>query len=75
VLGCTRRGSQAIEPLSHSADGAKGRRLLVCIAAAIDRRTIARGHVALVRDSAIDVDLATLKRSASGAVAGPTGRR
>jgi hypothetical protein len=29
--------------------------------AAIDRRTIARGRVGLVRDSAIDVDLATLK--------------
>jgi hypothetical protein len=35
--------------------------LLVCVAAAIDRRTIARGRVGLVRDSAIDVDLATLK--------------
>jgi hypothetical protein len=35
--------------------------LLVCVAAAIDRRTIARGRVGLVRDSAVDVDLATLK--------------
>jgi hypothetical protein len=35
--------------------------LLVCVAAAIDRRTIQRGRVGLVRDSAIDVDLADLK--------------
>jgi hypothetical protein len=35
--------------------------LLVCVATAIDRRTIARGRVGLVRDSAIDVDLAALK--------------
>lgn len=35
--------------------------LLVCAAAAIDRRTIARGRVGLVRDSAIDVGLDTLK--------------
>lgn len=35
--------------------------LLVCVAAAIDRRTIARGRVGLVRDGAIDVDLDTLK--------------
>jgi hypothetical protein len=47
--------------------------VLVCVAAAIDRRTIARGRVGLVRDSAIDIDLATLKLLASGAAAGPTG--
>jgi hypothetical protein len=35
--------------------------LLVCVAAAIDRRTIQRGRIGLVRDSAIDVDLADLK--------------
>lgn len=35
--------------------------LLVCVAAAIDRRTIQRGRVGLVRDSAIDVDLTDLK--------------
>lgn len=35
--------------------------LLVCVAAAIDRRTIQRGRVGLVRDSGIDVDLADLK--------------
>lgn len=35
--------------------------LLVCVAVAIDRRTIARGRVGLVRDSAIGVDLDTLK--------------
>ncbi len=35
--------------------------LLVCVAAAIDRRTIARGRVGLVRDSAINVDLDVLK--------------
>lgn len=35
--------------------------LLVCVAAAIDRRTIQRGRVGLVRDNAIDVDLADLK--------------
>jgi hypothetical protein len=35
--------------------------LLVCVAAAIDRRTIRRGLVGLVRDSAIDVDQADLK--------------
>lgn len=35
--------------------------LLVCVAAAIDRRTIARGRVGLVRDSAIGLDLDTLK--------------
>jgi hypothetical protein len=35
--------------------------LLVCVAAAIDRRTIARGRVSLVRDSAIGVDLDTLE--------------
>jgi len=35
--------------------------LLVCVAAAIDRRTIRRGRVGLVRDSAIDVDLADLQ--------------
>jgi hypothetical protein len=59
----------ARKPLSvwHSADGAKGRRLLAGDlandnrVAAIDRRKIARGRVGLVRDSAIDVDLATLK--------------
>lgn len=34
--------------------------LLVCVAVAIDRRTIARGRVGLVRDRAIDVDLDTL---------------
>jgi hypothetical protein len=33
----------------------------VCVAAAIDRRTTARGRVGLVRDSAIDIDLATRK--------------
>jgi len=35
--------------------------LLVCVAAAIDRRTIQRGRVGLVRHSAIDVELADLK--------------
>jgi hypothetical protein len=35
--------------------------LLVCVAAAIDRRTIARGRVGLVRDSAIAADLDLLK--------------
>jgi hypothetical protein len=35
--------------------------LLVCVAAAIDRRTITCGRVGLVRDSAIDIDLDTLK--------------
>ena len=35
--------------------------LLVCVAAAIDRRTIARGRVGLVRDSAIGVGVDTLK--------------
>jgi hypothetical protein len=35
--------------------------LLVCVAAAIDRRTIQRGRVGLVRDSAIAVDLAAMK--------------
>jgi len=35
--------------------------LLVCVAAAIDRRTIQQGRVGLVRDSAIDVELADLK--------------
>lgn len=33
----------------------------MCVAAAIDRRTIARGRVGLVRDSAIDVDIDVLK--------------
>jgi hypothetical protein len=35
--------------------------LLVCVAAAIDRRTIDRGRVGLVRDSAIAVELDTLE--------------
>lgn len=35
--------------------------LLVCVALAIDRRTIKRGRVGLVRDSAIAVDVDTLK--------------
>lgn len=35
--------------------------LLVCVAAAIDRRTIARARIGLVRDSAIGVDLDTLE--------------
>lgn len=35
--------------------------LLVCVGAAIDRRTIGRGRVGVVRDRAIDVDLADLK--------------
>lgn len=35
--------------------------LLICVAAAIDRRTIQRGRVGLVRDSAIAVDLADLE--------------
>jgi hypothetical protein len=35
--------------------------LLVCAAAAIDRRTIGRGRVGLVRDSAIDLDRAALE--------------
>jgi len=35
--------------------------LLVCVALAIDRRTIGRARVGLVRDSAIDVELADLQ--------------
>jgi hypothetical protein len=35
--------------------------LLACVAVAIDRRTIGRGRVGLVRDSAIGVDRDTLK--------------
>jgi len=35
--------------------------LLVCVAAAIDRRTILRGRIGLVRDRAIELDVARLE--------------
>jgi hypothetical protein len=36
-------------------------RLRVCVAGAVDRRTIRRGRIGLVRDGAIDVDVADLQ--------------